>query len=143
MAGIQREIEAILKLAKSVANETVFQEKTQYKKFKAKKIRGHIIEIFNFCVRLQELEYPMFVEESIFWWHKLFQEKVCNKDEKFHIFRILSLCYYSRDNFEMCIEYGQKVLDMHVDYSGVGASSQFYPDHGILIDSNENLTVGN
>ena len=140
MAGIQREIEEILKLAKSVENETVFQEKTQYKKFKAKKIGGHKIEIFNFCHRLEKLE---FAEECIFWLHKLFQEKVCNKDEKFHIFRNLSHCYYSRDNFEMCIEYGQKVLDMHVDYSGVGASSQFYPDHGILIDSNENLTVGN
>ena len=128
MAGIQREIEDILKLAKSVENETVFQEKTQYKKFKAKKIRGHIIDIFNFCLRLQRLE---FVEESIFWWHKLFQEKVCTKDEKFHIFRNLSICYYLRDNFEMCIEYGQKVLDLQVDYSGLGASSKFYPDHGM------------
>ena len=131
MAGIQREIEDILKLAKSVENETVFQEKTQYKKFKAKKIGGHKIEILNFCVRLQELEHPMFVEESIFWWHKLFQEKVCTKDEKFHIFRNLSICYYLRDNFEMCIEYGQKVLDLQVDYSGLGASSKFYPDHGM------------
>ena len=138
MAGIQREIEAILKLAKSVENETAFQEKTQYKKFKAKKIGGNKIEILNFCVRLQELEYPMFVEESIFWWHKLFQEKVCTKDEKFHVFRQLSFCYYSREKFEMCIEYGQKVLDMHVDYSGICESSQFYPDHSILIDSNEN-----
>ena len=138
MAGIQREIEAILKLAKSVENETAFQENTQYKKFQAKKIGGNKIEIFNFCKRLQELEYPMFVEESIFWWHKLFQEKVCTKDEKFHVFRNLSFCYYSKDNFEMCIEYGQKVLDMHVDYSGICESSQFYPDHSILIDSNEN-----
>ena len=138
MAGIQREIEEILNLAKSVENETVFQEKSQYKKFRAKKIGGHKIEILNFCVRLQELEHPMFVEESIFWWHKLFQEKVCTKDEKFHIFRNLSFCYFSKDNFEMCIEYGQKVLDMHVDYSGVGASSEFYPDHSILIDSIEN-----
>ena len=90
MAGIQREIEAILKLAKSVKNETVFQEKTQYKKFKAKKIGGHKIEIWDFCLELEKVEHPMFVGECIFWWHKLFQEKVCTKDEKFLIFRNLS-----------------------------------------------------
>ena len=116
MAGIQREIEAILKLAKSVANETVFQEKTQYKKFKAKKIGGHKTEIWDFCLELEKVQHPMFVGECIFWWHKLFQEKVCTKDEKFQIFRNLSYCYYSRDKFEMCIEYGQKALDLQVDY---------------------------
>jgi hypothetical protein len=116
MAGIQREIEAILKLAKSVKNETVFQEKTQYKKFKAKKIGGHKNEIWDFCLELEKVEHPMFVGECIFWWHKLFQEKVCTKDEKFQIFRSLSWCYYSRDRFEMSIEYGQKALDLQVDY---------------------------
>lgn len=125
MAGIQREIEAILKLAKSVENETVFQEKTQYKKFKAKKIGGHKIEIWDFCLELKKVQYPMFIQECIFWWHKLFQEKVCTKDEKFQIFRNLSFCYYSRDNFEMCIEYGQKALDLQVDYrEGLQKKSQ-------------------
>ena len=116
MAGIQREIEAILKLAISLKNETLLQEKTQYKKFKAKKIGGHKIEIWDFCLELEKVEHPMFVGECIFWWHKLFQEKVCTKDEKFQIFRNLSYCYYSRDKFEMCIEYGQKALDLQVDY---------------------------
>jgi len=116
MAEIQREIEAILKLAISLKNETLLQEKTQYKKFKAKKIGGHKIEIWDFCLELEKVEHPMFVGECIFWWHKLFQEKVCTKDEKFQIFRNLSYCYYSRDKFEMCIEYGQKALDLQVDY---------------------------
>ena len=127
MAGIQREIEAILKLAKSVANETVFQEKTQYKKFKAKKIGGHKTEIWDFCLELEKVQHPMFLEECIFWWHKLFQEKVCTKEEKFQIFHSLSVCYYSspKDNFEMCIEYGQKALDLQVDYrEGLGNKSQ-------------------
>ena len=127
MSGIQREIEAILKLAKSVKNETVFQEKTQYKKFKAKKIGGHKTEIWDFCLELEKVQHPMFLEECIFWWHKLFQEKVCTKEEKFQIFRSLSFCYYSspKDNFEMCIEYGQKALDLQVDYrEGLETKSQ-------------------
>ena len=49
MAGIQREIEAVLKLAMSLKNETLSQEKAQYKKFKAKKIGGHKIDIWDFC----------------------------------------------------------------------------------------------
>ena len=111
MSSIQQEINSILKLAREVKTESIFQQKAQYKKFKAKKI-GHRSEIRGLIDRLSaEFEFD---NEVIFWSHKFFQERICDKDEKYRTLYALSTSYYRIKNYEKAIEFGQKFLDIKV-----------------------------
>ena len=111
MSSIQQEIKSILKLAREVKTESIFQEKAQYKKFKAKKI-GHRNEIRGLIDRLNaDFEFD---NEVIFWSHKFLQERICDKDEKYRTLYGLSTSYYRIKNYEKAIEFGQKFLDIKV-----------------------------
>ena len=111
MSSIQQEINSILKLARDVKTESIFQQKAQYKKFKAKKI-GHRSEIRGLIDRLSaELEFD---NEVIFWGHKFLQERICDKDEKYRTLYGLSSSYYRIKNYEKAIKFGQKFLDIKV-----------------------------
>ena len=97
----------MLKLAKEAKSESIFQQKAQYIKFKAKK-NGHRSEIMGW---IDVLSYDLeFRHECIFWCHKLLEERVCDKDEKCRMLYALSSTYYRIENFENTIEFGQKLL---------------------------------
>ena len=90
MSSIQQEINSILKLAREAKTESIFQQKAQYKKFKAKKI-GHRSEIRGLIDRLcAQFEFD---NEVIFWSHKFLQERICDKDEKYRTLYALSTSY--------------------------------------------------
>ena len=108
MSSIKQEIDSIVKLAREVKEESVFQEKSKYKKFKAKKI-GHRSEIKELVDKLRHLD---FFNECIFWCHKFFEERICNKEEKYRYFYALGACYSEIKNHEKTIEFGQKFLDI-------------------------------
>ena len=105
---IQKEIDSILKLAREVKEESIFQQKAQYIKFKSKK-NGHRSEIVGLINNMHDLK---FSHECIYWCNKLFQERVCNKIEKYKILYILSASYYRIEKYEKTIEFGQKFLDV-------------------------------
>ena len=70
--SILKEIASMLKLAKEAKSESIFQQKAQYIKFKAKK-NGHRSEIMGW---IDVLSYDLeFRHECIFWCHKFFEEK--------------------------------------------------------------------
>ena len=109
-SSILKEIVLMLRLAKEVKEESIFQQNAQYKKFKAKK-NGHRSEIMGWIDILNhDLE---FRNECVFWCHKFFQERVCDKDEKCRVFHALSSSYYKIEDYEKTIEFGQKCLDIH------------------------------
>ena len=108
-SSILKEIVSMLRLAKEAEIESVFQQNALYIKFKAKK-NGHRSEIMGWIDILNhDLE---FRHECIFWCHKLFEERVCDKDEKCRILYALSSSYYRIENYEKTIEFGQKFLDI-------------------------------
>ena len=98
----------MLKLAKCAKNESEFQLCADYKAFKARKI-GHRSEIDFLILGLTKLE---FSKECIYWLHRFFKDRVCNKEEKVDIFRQLCCLYYNIDNHEKTIEFGEKFLEI-------------------------------
>ena len=104
---IQKEIKKMLKLANSVQEEAIFQQKPSYKAFKARQI-GHRSEIKLLIQGLADLE---FNNECIFWHNKFFHERVCNKDERIFGFHSLCVLYHRIENFEKALEFGQKYLE--------------------------------
>ena len=109
MSSIRQEIQSIVKLAREAKDESSFQEKSEYKKFKAKK-NGHRSEIKALIDCLAD-QFD-FNNEVIFWSHKFLDARVCNKDEKHRTFYGLCVSYSKIQNYEKTIEYGQKFLDL-------------------------------
>ena len=135
MSGIQKEIIKLLKLAKSAKDESEFQLCTVYKAFKARKI-GHRSEIDFLIQGLTELE---FSAECIYWLHRFFKDRVCNKEEKVGIFRKLSCWYFKIDNHEKTIEFGQKFLEIKSEEPLIHVSIilEMIVDSSEVLDENE------
>ena len=108
MSNIQKEIDNLLKFAKLIQEEAIFQQKASYKAFKAKKV-GHRSEIKVLINGLRELDFP---NECIFWLNKYFQERVCSKEEKIEVLVNLCELYHIIENYSVALEFGQKFLEM-------------------------------
>ena len=133
-SSILTEIASMLKLAKEAKSESIFQQKAQYIKFKAKK-NGHRSEIMGW---IDVLSYDLeFRHECIFWCHKFFEERVCDKDEKCRILYALSSSYYRIENYEKTIEFGQKFLDIqgHLEKPCFDVASVCGLVHGMIESS--------
>ena len=114
--SIVKKVSEILKLAKKVRNEAEFQQKPQYKKFKAKhsgrKVQDELRYLANGLMELR------FHEECIYWSHKLFEElRISDKKERSTIISILIGSYYNSKNYEKTLEYRQKSLDLQLNVS--------------------------
>jgi len=109
---LQRQIESLLKLAKEIKDESKFQKMPQYQKFKAQKI-GHRSEI-KYLIEGFHTEEVNFHNECIFWCNKMFQERVCDKNERYVYLYVLTTCHFSIASYLKTIEYGQKFLDLQV-----------------------------
>ena len=70
----------LLKIAKST-EESIFQRNVDYIKLKAKKI--NINEIEFILSGFYHMNYP---EESIYWNLRALEEKVCDKETRYHFF---------------------------------------------------------
>ena len=101
----------MVRLAKKVANEAEFQQKQQYKIFKAKQ-NVHQRQLYNLANELFSLN---FHEECIYWCHKVFEElRISDKKERHSVLTTISLSYYNLKNYEKTLEYGQKSLDLEL-----------------------------
>ena len=114
--SLAKQVNEMLALAKKVRNEAEFQQKSQYKKFKAKhsgrKVQDELRYLANGLMELR------FHEECIYWSHKLFEElRISDKKERSTIISILIGSYYNSKNYEKTLEYGQKSLDLQLNVS--------------------------
>ena len=101
----------MVRLAKKVANEAEFQQKQQYKIFKAKQ-NEHQRQLYHLANELFSLN---FHEECIYWCHKVFEElRISDKKERHSVLTTISLSYYNLKNYEKTLEYGQKSLDLEL-----------------------------
>ena len=109
---LEKHIHEMVKLAKKVGNEVEFQQKPQYKKFKAKQ-NEHQRQLRILANELLSLN---FHEECIYWSHKAFEDlKISDKEERHSVFNTLIFSYYNLNNYEKTLEYGQKSLDLQLE----------------------------
>ena len=123
--SLEKQVHEMVKLAKEVRNEAEFQQKHQYKKFKAN-YNGGIQKDLKYLVNgLFRLVYH---EECIYWSHKYLEIlRISDKEERYTVFAMLHCQYYCAKNHEKTIEYGQKTLD-----SGLQLKKSFGPKVDIL-----------
>ena len=108
----EKELKELLDLAKDFKDESVFQQKNRYKKFKAKNhtIQSHEIKsiIVLFGGGLLELEY---YKECIYWCLKVIQDvRLCDSPERSVALFCIVRSFCGLDDFENVFEYGEKYL---------------------------------
>ena len=96
-------IDKLMKIAKTT-EESVFQRNKDYLKFKSQKIIK-ITEIDFILSKFYHLKYP---EESIYWNERVLEEKICDKEKRYHFFNNLIHLYGEAKEYELVLEYGQK-----------------------------------
>ena len=111
--SLAKQVNEMLELAKKVGNEAEFQQKPQYKKFKAKNIGRKLHkELTHLADGLMDLK---FYEECIYWSHKIFEDlRILDKEDRHTVFNTLIFSYYNLKNYEKTLEYGQKSLDLQL-----------------------------
>ena len=111
--NILHEINRLLELAKSVKDESIFQKKYLYKKFRAANNiinSDHEKDIIHLANELFDLQY---YRECIFWDTKLIEiTKIRNKELRFQVLNQLKVCYFSLNHFTKALDYGQKSIEL-------------------------------
>ena len=110
----EKEMKELLDLAKDVKDESVFQQKNRYKKFKAKNhtIQSHEIKsiIVLFGGGLLELEY---YKECIYWCKQVIHDvRLCDSPERSVALFCIVRAFCGLDDFENVFEYGEKYLEI-------------------------------
>ena len=108
----EKEVKELLDLAKDVKDESVFQQKNRYKKFKAK---NHTIEILEFGPIwgnfLKELSDLKFHKECIYWCTKILEDvRMCDSTERSMANWVIVRSFYGLDDYENVLKYGEKYL---------------------------------
>ena len=113
MSGRERKIDGLLELAQNL-EESVFQRKTQYLKFKSKRSlqRKDIVQILDGTRNYKGLKDLKFFEETVFWYKKWLNVCVCDQVDRHHIFFTLANFCHAMDKSEMFLEYAQKTLEV-------------------------------
>ena len=112
----EKEVDELLELAKLTNNESAFQQKHHYKKFKDKysnldKLADDITAI-HLCMELKEIE---FFNESIFWCQKLLEKtRFCDKNIRLSAFQLMTGSFFCLEEYEKVVEYGKKFLDLEL-----------------------------
>ena len=91
----------LLKIAKTT-EESIFQRNVDYIKLKAKKININEIEFI-----LSGFYHMNYSNESIYWNLRALEEKVCDKETRYHFFNNLIHLYDNTKEYELVLEYGQ------------------------------------
>ena len=85
-------INELLELAKNTRNESVFQNKHQYKRFKAKTRTATIQDYFSITPLVKGLWRVEFYRECIYWCKKIIEEnRLCDIWHRFFAFTIICL----------------------------------------------------
>ena len=110
--SLEKQVQEMVKLAKEVRNEAEFQQKHQYKKFKAN-YNGGVQKDLKYLVK--GLFRLVFHEECIYWSHKFLETlRISDKEDRYIVFTMLSFSNYNLNNYEKTLEYGQKCLDLQL-----------------------------
>ena len=100
-----KNIERLLTIA-SGTTESDFKKDSQYMKFKTKKIINRT-EVDQIIFGLDRLK---FHEECIYWYKRVLDETVCNKDEHYEVLNSLCHNYFDIFEYEISLEYGNQAL---------------------------------
>ena len=109
MSRIKKDIKELLELAKLTNDESVFQQKHRYKKFKDK----YHVEMVSYVPELMiGLHNNDFCNESVFWGKKIIENiRVCDKEERAVAFHCMVTSLYRLEDLESVLDNGKKFLD--------------------------------
>ena len=111
MSKLKKEMKELVELAKYSKEESVFQHKHQYKKFKAK--YNHVNEIVTFFIPfVPALMNCEFFKESIYWSKRVIEGvRLCDKEIRLNALFIMVRSYYGLNQLNNVLEYGKKYLE--------------------------------
>ena len=105
----RKEVKELLELAKLTNDESAFQQKHQYKKFKEKYNVDMLVCVYNLVLGLKKIR---FSNETIFWCQKILEDiRFCDKKFRLYAFQSLTESFYHLEKYENVIEYGKKCLE--------------------------------
>ena len=109
MSRIKKDIKELLELAKLTNDESVFQQKHRYKKFKDK----YHVDMVSYVPELMiGLHNNDFCNESVFWGKKIIENiRVCDKEERAVAFHCMITSLFRLEDFESVLDNGKKFLD--------------------------------
>ena len=104
-----KEVKELLDLAKLTNEESAFQQKHRYKKFKDKYNVDMVVCVYDLMLGLKEIR---FFNESIFWCQKILEDiRFCEKQFRCFAFISMTESFYCLGEYEKVIEYGKKCLE--------------------------------
>ena len=114
MSKLKKEMKELVELAKYSKEELVFQQKHQYKKFKAK--YNHVNEIVIFLSSfVGDLYGCKFYKESIYWCKRVIQDfRICDKGIRLNALVVIVRSFYCLKELENALEYGKKYLEVEL-----------------------------
>ena len=118
MSKNEKVINELLELAKNTQNESVFQKKHQYKKFKAKTRTATIQDYFSITPLVKGLWRLEFYRECIYWCKKIIEDnRLCDIWQRFFAFTIILLSFNELKDYELALDYGKKCLALSSEQS--------------------------
>ena len=105
----EKEVNELLELAKLTNDESAFQQKHRYKKFKDKYNVDMVVCLHCLVEGLIKIS---FFNESVFWCQKILEDiRFCDKQFRLFAFQSLTESFYNLEKYEDAIEYGKKCLE--------------------------------
>jgi formyltetrahydrofolate hydrolase len=110
MSKLKKEMKELVELAKYSKEESIFQQKHQYKKFKAK--YNYANEIVTFFIPFVfDLTNCKFFEESIYWSKRVIEDvRLCDKEIRLNALLFIARSYHCLNQLNNALEYGKKYL---------------------------------
>ena len=110
MSKLQRECNELLELAKRTNDESVFQQKHHYKKFKAKTKAQDYDTLGELVTGLCDIG---FYKECIWWCKRILDDnRLCEKFARFYAFRTLLISYNDLNDYENALDSGKKCIEV-------------------------------
>ena len=105
----RKEVKELLELAKLTNDESAFQQKHQYKKFKDKYNVDMVLCVHDLVEGLIKIS---FFNESVFWCEKILEDiRFCDKQFRLFAFQSMTESFFYLEKYEDVIEYGKKCLE--------------------------------
>ena len=105
----EKEVNELLELAKLTKDESAFQQKHRYKKFKDKYNVDMVVCLPFLVEGLIEIS---FYNESVFWCQKILEDiRFCDKQFRLCAFQSMTESFYHLEKYEDVVEYGKKCLE--------------------------------
>ena len=105
----EKEVNELLELAKLTNDESAFQQKHRYKKFKDK---YNVDMVVCLPVLVEGLIEISFYNESVFWCQKMLEDiRFCDKEFRLIAFQSMTESFYHLEKYEDVVEYGKKCLE--------------------------------